>query len=267
MKRIYLSFLLVLWCVPAWAAREMTALQVRGLVNYQSSGSSEWNPLAQGATVLEGTRVQTASEASCILGFAGDQEGTLKISDSSNVHLKEFSASKTHLSLDQGEIFTKLRKMKRETSFEVRTPTAVATVRGTGWGQSAEKLDVFDGSVHVEGANGEEMEIFEGQSLEINPAGDLGDIGAISEESKEEFEQFEVESSSADTAGSETEKEEESLGESEENALSEEPAFESPDEGFREDVLEAQEDQQEIDDEEEFEDEKDDDGGNYLGGP
>lgn len=243
--------------------QSIRVLEVNGQVRFLRPGSQEWNKLDPQTVLPEGARVETSPGASCELGFDGENRGTLRVKESSSVLLKGLSSS-PDFSLDKGEVFAHVLKLKKDTRFQVRTPTSVATVRGTGWSQSSEQLDVFEGSVHVEGADGEEIDLFEGQSLLIDPSGDLGEVGPVSDESKSEWNDFS--SSSAEQEAPPVE--EQQNEEEEQNLLTEEPVIESPDEGFREDLLEAQAEQQEAVQEEEAEEEEDasDHDGGYTGG-
>lgn len=185
-------FLLMLMTGLAWnghAAQRVTALGVEGQAQVQEPGSSEWKKLVKGAVLSEGACVSTQEGASCLLGFEGDKKGALKIKPGSTLALKNLGEP-TQMSLEEGGIFVKLRNLKKESRFEVISPTATATVRGTGWSQSADRMEVFEGSVHVLGFSGDQTDLAENQAVSIDTTGHLGEIGPADEESKQAWNDF-----------------------------------------------------------------------------
>ena len=163
---------------------------VEGPVQYQEAASGAWKTLKRGDLLPEGSRVSTGPQASCTLSRQGDEaHSALMLKPDSSLILKSLGNS-TQVYLEDGSLFSKIRKMKREMSFEVRTPTAVATVRGTGWLQSADLLEVFEGTVHVEGNDGSQQDVGEGQGLPIGPDGHLGGLQPADKGSQEEWDDF-----------------------------------------------------------------------------
>jgi hypothetical protein len=67
---------------------------------------------------------------------------------------KLFEDSETNLSLDNGQLISHVKKLSKDTSFKIKTPTAVAAVRGTQYSVSYYKnrsvLAVKEGKVQVD---------------------------------------------------------------------------------------------------------------------
>ena len=127
--------------------------------------------LTQGATVREGQEVQASEGAS----------GVLELSDGSRVivfpatRLRLERPAKKTVRLDQKEGFTWIRAAKKQgdESFEVKTPVAVAGVRGTAFsadvdpeGHSA--ICVCEGKVEVE-SGGQKQMIRAGELVAARP--------------------------------------------------------------------------------------------------
>ena len=99
-------------------------VNVQGDVSVQTKGSQEAVKLLHG-TVLHAGDVIKTGQGSCLLLINGKTKvaltplTTLKISNESLLDLLD------------GNIMVKLAKLKKGSTFEVKTPTAVATVRGT----------------------------------------------------------------------------------------------------------------------------------------
>ena len=82
------------------------------------------------------------------LGLIRVQENSLVKIDT----LVDPATGDTKFSMDQGKIYSTLGKLSKG-SFQVKTPTSVASIRGTSFRISAaandSRLDVLDGNVHV----------------------------------------------------------------------------------------------------------------------
>jgi hypothetical protein len=83
--------------------------------------------------------------------------GVLKVKPQSTVQLANLT-EKTKLNLKKGKVLLALNKLKKDSSFEIETPTAVAGVRGTSFLVSASgdntKIGVLTGKVEVRSFDG-----------------------------------------------------------------------------------------------------------------
>jgi hypothetical protein len=105
--------------------------------------------VAQGDTVVTG-------KASMVDLVYGDK-GIIRISENSNVKIETLIAAQesdtARLAMDKGKLFVTISRLKKESSFEVKSSTSVAAVRGTSLRVTADengsRVDVLKGKVNV----------------------------------------------------------------------------------------------------------------------
>lgn len=142
MKKTILPALVLLagLCASARAESDAVLVQAKGGVFVRSRGEKKFEPAAAGAPLLFGDEVKTLKSASAHVVFsAGD---AVLVKENSQFTLSG-GAKDVTLSFKVGEFLIGLsRKLAPGESFRVRTPAAVAAVRGTlFWGLSDAKKD------------------------------------------------------------------------------------------------------------------------------
>lgn len=108
-----------------------------------------------GETIKENDRLVTGAQSSCDLKIG---ESIIRIKENSTVLISQLTrkgaAENTALGLDVGKMLCKPKKLMKDESFLVKTPTAVAGVRGTKFTVEADtmkttRIKVYDGKVKV----------------------------------------------------------------------------------------------------------------------
>lgn len=178
------------------AAMKATVETVSGKVDVQETADSGWKALKSGDMVPQGALVRTGPGASCMLKWGGGN--VAKIPALSNIRLDKIDRSEggdenSSLMIEQGKVFAHVKKLQTgSSSFELKTPTAVAGVRGSDiFGTNVGNgymFGVTTGALMVS-ANGESALIEPGFSVTINDSGAMGDIMPIPPEIKIEAEQ------------------------------------------------------------------------------
>lgn len=106
--------------------------------------------------ISEGDVVKTAGGASVVIRF--DDGSMVKLGPISSMKIGKLASSgkggNTQLDVSNGKVWTRATKQNRDSSFNVKTPTAVAGVRGTYYSSEVDsdatsRFDVFDGEVAV----------------------------------------------------------------------------------------------------------------------
>lgn len=155
--------------MPA-AARDAVLVKAKGKVQVKADGSDKFLKVEEGALLLFGDTVRVGKKGVAQLTL-GDNAAVLVREDSE--FLIGGSAAQTELDFSFGEFLIGLRrKLTQKQTFRVRTPAAVAAVRGTlFWGKS-EKKDKsttyagFGGKVRVE-AQGQAVEVLPGKTVTV----------------------------------------------------------------------------------------------------
>ncbi|HXV18913.1 MAG TPA: FecR domain-containing protein, partial [Candidatus Omnitrophota bacterium] len=186
--------------------------------------------------------ILTASNASCIVGIGGDEKSAVQVNPDSRAVIHSYDP--VHVDLQSGKLFALVRGLRKGSDFRVSTPTAVASARGTGWGQDSSAVDVFEENVNVNGKAGGEEDVEEGKGLKVNPDGTLGETYEVSEKKIEEWNIFKEDA-------------EEAIGEDEDDLPGDDL------DEIKEDSSES-DDQDDIDESLEPEEEKDERGEQFL---
>lgn len=119
--------------------------------------NNDWAPLQMGGSLRENDRIKTAPEASVDIQIG---ESLVRVKESSEVTLarmyknSETGLEENTLDLAVGTLLAKPKKLAKGDSFSVKTPTAVAGVRGTMFVVEADPardttIKVMDGKVQV----------------------------------------------------------------------------------------------------------------------
>jgi hypothetical protein len=105
-----------------------------------------------GARLFKGDKIQTMSDAAVDIKFIG--RGVTQLKSQTLIIINELSAVKSiNIKMEKGKALLALKKLSKDQSFEVITPTAVAGVRGTSFMLDASsrqtKISVLTGKVAV----------------------------------------------------------------------------------------------------------------------
>jgi hypothetical protein len=104
------------------------------------------NALAEGDLLAVGESVEAAADSYADLAYDREWQNISRIEENSKVKIVQIYPGK--LEVKEGSVYAKLKSLPKDSSFEVKTPTAVATVRGTEYRTLFKdgKTDVFNAS-------------------------------------------------------------------------------------------------------------------------
>ncbi len=188
-KAIWIAVLLLTVCPPGQAETTAQIDGGKGNVRVKSIYGA-WRNIKEGERIDKGSQIQIGQEAQCDLIIGG--KNVVRLGSGTVLEIR--SLDPVRLEMSQGELFARVKKIKKGSTFEVKTPTAIASVRGTGWRQSAEEISVFEGLVQVDGAADEAIELSAGSSVEISETGGVSEPEPVAQEEASEWKDFESES-------------------------------------------------------------------------
>lgn len=104
------------------------------------------NALAEGDLLAVGETVEVAADSYVDLAYDREWQNISRIEEKTKIKIVQIYPGK--LEVKEGSVYAKLKSLPKNSSFEVRTPTAVATVRGTEYRTLFKdgKTDVFNAS-------------------------------------------------------------------------------------------------------------------------
>ena len=154
MNKLFLAILCLMLIIPAGCIKESKE-DYSSIIFY--IGDVKKNNIAAeiGEIILQNDAISTGVQSSCDIKIGGS---IIRIKEKSNVRLSELyqknDIEKTTVDLDVGKLLCKAKKLSKSESFLVKTPTAIAGVRGTKFTVEADakktsRIKVFNGNVAV----------------------------------------------------------------------------------------------------------------------
>lgn len=184
MKRILAIVILLAAAAGSAVAQAPTAVikQVAGTVEIKVPGR-DWVPAKAGAALTKDTSISTGFKSVAVITVGAS---TLTVKPLTRLTLAEIArlegSETVRLALLSGRVRADVKPPAGgKTDFSVKSPTATASVRGTGFGQDAVNLDVDDGDVEYTGPDGLPVRVGAGQSSTVDedggavPPGDMPD--------------------------------------------------------------------------------------------
>jgi hypothetical protein len=124
---------------------------IQGTAKYSTDGGV-WVPLKVNATLRSGSIIQTDSDSRVDL-FLGENGPVVRVTPNTTVSLDKLTVSKaggdsvieTQLNLRTGRIQGNVKKLAAASKYEIKTPNAIAGIRGTDYDVSSQRL--ADGTI------------------------------------------------------------------------------------------------------------------------
>lgn len=98
------------------------------------SARQAWEVCREGMMVNVGDEIRTAAGESLEISFGKEKKNIVRINEDSNVIFRKISASVNSMELMKGELLSRLKKLPRDSTFEIKTPAGLCGARGTGLG-------------------------------------------------------------------------------------------------------------------------------------
>ncbi len=130
MKRIaLLSLILIISSLTAWS-QVAKIIDVHGSVELKQNDTTEWIKAKPQMYLEETAKIKTGDDSSCIITFDEKLKNVIAIQGNTQIELEKIKPVK--LFMPKGRIFSIIEDLAGLDEFIIRTPTAIAGVRGTG---------------------------------------------------------------------------------------------------------------------------------------
>ncbi len=172
MKRIILAGFLLVFSLFYLQAQEVVVKDCSGKVEFQIPGGS-WEKVEKGISIPLKATIATGFQSRAVLE---SPRSTIVVQPLTRLTIEELqsrsSGSRTSLSLRTGRISATVKKSEEEpTRFQVRSPIATASVRGTEFSFNGYQLSVQSGLVAFGQAGSRQVTVPLGKSTEITKDG------------------------------------------------------------------------------------------------
>lgn len=135
------------------SAQVAEIVHITGIVKIKASDSVQWLDAKKGMKVKEGDILKTEADSTAELGFGKGLSSIINVFPNSQLVISKFEPGR--IELNNGRVFALIKGLKKGSTFEVRTPTAVTGARGTGWSAGYQngqtEVDGFEQTVYVAG--------------------------------------------------------------------------------------------------------------------
>ena len=191
---IFVFQFIVCTCVFAQIAK---IVDVSGDVSVRGQDSSSWQKAKPDMYLDNDSEVKTGFGSECTIAFDEDMDNILTIKDGSHIKIEDVKKGKIYL--PKGRVFSLIDDLAKLEDFQVRTPTAIAGVKGTGesvqtngFGTSVKCFigKAFAQGIDKDGNLGEKKDITKGFGIDALWGGILGDIFGLDQEDWKEWEDF-----------------------------------------------------------------------------
>jgi len=198
---ILLSVLISFGCTK----KKETVVERKGTINSMAGDviikkDDKSQPAKVGDFVVSGTTIETGAKSFVAIYFG---ENIIRLSENTALSIDKLetaaNSEQTELNLEMGEVFSKVvKKLVKGDSYQIKTPTTVAAIRGTEFGvlerDGKSKISCLSGKVKVanitlqkdkedlefvEVSSNEEVQVISNQPLEVT---------ALSEEDRKRME-------------------------------------------------------------------------------
>ncbi|HOW28667.1 MAG TPA: FecR domain-containing protein [Elusimicrobiota bacterium] len=161
----------VVWSVGLQAA---TVTFKRGNVQIQKGEAASWKAASRKQTLSEGDVIRTDANAEAIVELSAGHKFTIR--PKTTFRFDILKDAQSQFTLIMGRLRAYAAKMKTGTKFEVRTPIAAASVRGTlfemeVFEDQTSRLSVLEGVVSLRdlAGIGQEVQVMKDQSVTVEP--------------------------------------------------------------------------------------------------
>ena len=118
-------------------AQEARVVSFKGNVLVKENKISKWKKAHENMRLGPDVQIKTKGNSICTLTFDENKKSIVTIEKASAVKIESVQPGSIFLS--KGRVFALIKNINESKKFEVKTPTAVAGARGTGW------MTEFDG--------------------------------------------------------------------------------------------------------------------------
>ncbi len=198
-KSALVAVLFVLFFVVAFVSVLQAAMitNLEGNVQVQSAADKSWTKAKVGMAVNIGDSIQTARSSMADVALDESNKNTIRVDESTLVVITSSNAADINkLDLSHGKVYANVEEVKAGLGFEVKTPSAVAGVRGTGLSvessQRRDEVAAFKDSVFVksfdsQGRQIDEITIPEGFKAMVERFEKAGELSKLSEDEMDRF--------------------------------------------------------------------------------
>jgi len=178
-------------------AQDCRIIKMKGKVQLREAEGLPWREAKKGEFLRSDYELLTGKRSECTFGFGENIDRALTLKANSQMKIDDADIGK--LKLAKGRVFSLLENMKEKSDFEIRTPTAIAGARGTGWTVEAKEEETavrcFEGTVYVKGLDEEgnpvsNKDISEGTGVDVVSGEEIPEPVEVTKKERKQWNSF-----------------------------------------------------------------------------
>lgn len=188
MKKISLFFIFsqIVFFSPYLFAQTAKVVDIKGEVSVRKDISQPWQGLQLDMLLDKEAEVKTQKNSECTLAFDDELMNLLTVKENSQIKIANLKPGE--ILLPQGKVFSLIDNIENLEEFQIRTPTAIAGVRGTGWSVGFQSniatVLCFEDMVYILGLDEKgnttgRKDLASSFGLDIGSGGELGKVFAL----------------------------------------------------------------------------------------
>ncbi len=134
------------------ALREATVLFVKGDVRVKIKERGDWIGAVPDMPVLNGYSLKTGKASWAEIGFGESLRNVVRVKELTRIDLVNIEGP-VKIGLLKGELRSLVEELERDSTFEIKTPTAICGARGTGWDTASSGhgvvVDAYENEVYL----------------------------------------------------------------------------------------------------------------------
>ena len=175
-------------------AQQTKIIDVQGQVLIKKDKNAKWEKAEKDVFLGKDAEIKTKGKAQCLVSFGDAGKRVITVQQKTDVKIESVEPGSVYLS--KGRVFALIKDLSETRKFEVKTPTAIAGARGTGWSTEYEggktAISCFDDVVYVasldkDGNIKEQHDVSQGFEVSVDKRGEQSEARPISEEKKEQW--------------------------------------------------------------------------------
>lgn len=152
---VVLALALFLFVGPVFAQDAKASIfSLEGNPKIMKSGNTQWQECEIDMPIDTGDHIKTLKEEWVEISFLNDRTNMVKVEGDSDIVIKKNEAPYS-LDLISGSVMALIRKLPKNSTFEVTTPVGLCGARGTGWRSSTDntrsRFAAFEHRIYVRG--------------------------------------------------------------------------------------------------------------------
>lgn len=199
MKKIWIFFMFfhMIFFSAYLYAQTVKIIDVKGSVLVKEKPASGWEKAKVNMLLNKEAELETRKNSKCTLAFDKENKNIITIKENSRIKIEGVKPG--NIFLPEGRVFSLIENIKEVEKFEIKTPAAVAGVRGTGWitdhHGGGTSVGCFNDIVYTQGLDEDgnvtgEGDTPSGYGRSVGPDGLLGDLDPLGDDDYEEWNDF-----------------------------------------------------------------------------